>query len=77
MEKSEPVWEKADCSGTVPPSSFGHTATQISKAKVVLFGGATGGDGKYSMTGDTYIYNVFNCEWSKLQGIFSPFRDQG
>ena len=64
------IWEKIESTGTLPLPSFGHTATKVSKTKIVLFGGATGGDGKYSMTDDTYIFTTFKNEWSKLNGIY-------
>jgi len=38
--------------GEIPKPRFGHTTAQISKTKVVLFGGATGDTGRYSITGD-------------------------
>lgn len=47
---------------------FGHTMTQISKSKVVLFGGATGDTGKYVITGDVYIFCMMTNKWSKLEG---------
>ena len=46
--------EKVDTFGEVPLARFGHTITQVSKSKVILFGGATGDTGKYVITGDTY-----------------------
>lgn len=33
---------------------------------MVLFGGATGDTGKYSMTGETYLFNVLTKTWTKL-----------
>ena len=38
----------------------------VNKYKVVLFGGATGDSGKYSMTGETFIFNVFLKTWTEL-----------
>jgi protein phosphatase len=32
----------------------------------VLFGGATGDTGKYSMTGETFLFNVLSKNWQKL-----------
>ena len=54
--------------GEVPQARFGHTITLVSKTKVVLFGGATGDTGKYSMTGETYLFNILTKTWSKLNG---------
>ena len=42
----------------------------VHKTKVVLFGGATGDTGKYSMTGETYMFNILTKTWSKLNGNF-------
>ena len=54
----------------MPQARFGHTITIVSKAKVVLFGGATGDTGKYSMTGETFMYNILNKAWQKLSGKY-------
>ena len=61
---------------------FGHTITLVSKTKVVLFGGATGDTGKYSMTGETYLFNILTKTWSKLNGksilnLYSLMNSQG
>lgn len=40
----------------------------VNKYKVVLFGGATGDTGKYSMTGETFIFNMFLKTWTELNG---------
>ena len=49
---------------------FGHTITLISKAKdhakAVLFGGATGEDGYFSINSDTYLYLLDQQKWIKL-----------
>ena len=66
------VVETIEVNGEVPQARFGHTITIVSKSKVVLFGGATGDTGKYSMTGETYIYNILNKSWQKLQGKKHP-----
>mgnify|MGYP000628018098 CR=1 FL=1 len=62
------VVEALEVNGEVPQARFGHTITIVSKSKVVLFGGATGDTGKYSMTGETFMYNILNKAWQKLQG---------
>ena len=56
--------------GDVPLPRFGHSITLVSKTKVVLFGGATGDTGRYSMTGDTFIFNVLTRTWIKLEGKY-------
>jgi len=68
--------------GDVPMARFGHTITLVSKTKVVLFGGATGDTGKYSMTGETYLFNILTKTWSKLNGkpilnLYSLMNSQG
>ena len=55
--------EELDVYGEVPQARFGHTITLVSKTKVVLFGGATGDTGKYSMTGETYLFNILTKTW--------------
>ena len=52
----------------MPLARFGHTITQVSKSKVILFGGATGDTGRYVITGDTYALDIIGNKWSKLEG---------
>jgi len=49
---------KVEVTGNAPLPRFGHTMTPISKTKVILFGGATGDTGRYSITGDTYCFDM-------------------
>ena len=42
----------------------------VNKYKVVLFGGATGDTGKYSMTGETFIFNMLLKTWTELNGKY-------
>ena len=67
------VVEALEVNGEVPQARFGHTITIVSKAKVVLFGGATGDTGKYSMTGETFMYNILNKAWQKLSGKYHSY----
>jgi hypothetical protein len=60
--------ETLDIAKNVPQARFGHTITMVNKYKVVLFGGATGDTGKYSMTGETYIFNMLLRTWTELNG---------
>ena len=62
------VVEAMEVNGEIPQARFGHTITIVSKQKVVLFGGATGDTGKYSMTGETFMYNILSKTWQKLSG---------
>jgi len=59
--------------GSTPQSRFGHTMTLISETKAVLFGGATGDTGKYSITGETYSFDLVTRLWRKIEGTFSLF----
>ena len=67
----EKAFEVLEVAGDIPQARFGHTITALNKHKAVLFGGATGDTGKYSMTGDTYLFNVTKRSWQKLntQGV--------
>lgn len=58
--------ETLDIAKNVPQARFGHTITMVNKYKVVLFGGATGDTGKYSMTGETFIFNLLLRTWTEL-----------
>lgn len=59
MEKIDPV-------GNIPQARFGHTITFISKGVAILFGGATGDTGKYSITGETFSFEVNTKTWTKI-----------
>jgi hypothetical protein len=49
---------------------FGHTITLVQKSKAVLFGGATGVDGRFSINSDTYVFYIESKKWVKLERIF-------
>jgi len=58
---------------------FGHTITLgiswkitylVHKSKAVLFGGATGVDGRFSINSDTYVFYVESKKWLKLERIY-------
>ncbi|XP_953085.1 serine/threonine phosphatase, putative [Theileria annulata] len=53
--------------GDVPPPRFGHTTTSVGSGKVVLFGGAVGDVGRYTITSDSFLYDVTTNHWTKLQ----------
>jgi len=38
----------------------------INKYLAILFGGAIGDTGKYTITGDTYSFDTFKKIWKKL-----------
>jgi hypothetical protein len=44
--------------------------SSVNKTKAVLFGGATGDTGKYTITGDTYALDLATFEWTKLEGKY-------
>ena len=44
--------------GEIPSPRFGHTITAVSKNKAVLFGGATGDTGRYSITGEAFTIDL-------------------
>lgn len=55
---------------------FGHTITLgkyfkfinlVRPTKAVLFGGATGIDGRFSINSDTYVFYVESKKWVKLE----------
>jgi protein phosphatase len=52
--------------GQNPQPRFGHTMTMISDTKAILFGGAIGNTGKFSITGDTYLCDLETMTWKKL-----------
>lgn len=60
--------EKVEVFGTQPEARFGHTLTFISKTKAVLFGGAVGDTGKYSITADAYSFDLVTRVWRKILG---------
>ena len=62
------MFSKVEVFGEVPLARFGHTMTQVSKSKAILFGGATGDTGKYIITGDTYCLDLITNKWCKLDG---------
>ena len=57
--------------GNVPLAKFGHSCCSISKTKVIVFGGASGLVGNYSITNDTLLLNInpdpFSLTWVKLE----------
>lgn len=60
MERLEPT-------GSLPTARFGHTMTYINKGYAILFGGATGDTGKYSITNDLYLFEIATKIWKKIE----------
>ncbi|PHJ25563.1 protein serine threonine phosphatase [Cystoisospora suis] len=52
--------------GDVPPPRFGHTCTCVGNHKVVVFGGAVGSAGGYSITNESYLYDNNGNRWHHL-----------
>ncbi|OMJ71427.1 hypothetical protein SteCoe_30361 [Stentor coeruleus] len=59
--------ETFEVRGEIPQARFGHTITLVSKTKAILFGGATGDTGKYSITGDTYSLDLLNKTFTRIE----------
>ena len=55
-----------DCSGDKPLPLFGHSLAMINSVKVCLFGGAICTVKNLNYLNDTYIYNIMNRIWLKL-----------
>ena len=53
-------------SGEVPLARFGHTCCFVGTSFVVLFGGATGDGGRYTINNDTYLIDIRSNTWKKL-----------
>lgn len=62
-------FEKIQVFGNVPSPRFGHTCTVLSKNKIVMYGGATGNTGQFSITDNTYLLEMANKFWKKLESI--------
>ena len=52
--------------GDRPSPRFGHTMIAVNKTKIVLFGGATGDSGRYTITGDTFVLDLAARRWKAL-----------
>jgi len=66
-ENKENVLKSIEC--TMSPR-FGHTITKIHKTKAILFGGATGVEGKFAINSDTYLFYIESKKWVKLDRKF-------
>jgi protein phosphatase len=67
--RAEKIVQKIETTGSIPQARFGHTVTAISKTKVILFGGAIGDTGKYSITGETFCFDIVSHYWSKIDRV--------
>lgn len=55
-----------DVYGDVPAARFGHSTTVVSQNLMVLFGGAVGDSGQYTITNDVYLWDLSSRQWSRL-----------
>ncbi len=53
--------------GDCPSPRFGHTMTRIAPNKLILFGGAIGDVGKYSISNEAYIFYISSFKWARIQ----------
>jgi len=63
---SRPEYVKEQQYGDVPAPRFGHTTTLVGQSRVVLFGGATGDSGRYTITADAYALEVSTNTWQRI-----------
>mmetsp|Transcript_118105 Transcript_118105/g.294463 ORF Transcript_118105/g.294463 Transcript_118105/m.294463 type:complete len:841 (+) Transcript_118105:200-2722(+) len=64
---SKPEYVKEQQHGEIPAPRFGHTTTLVGNSRVVLFGGATGDSGRYTITADAYMLEAASNTWSRIQ----------
>eukprot|EP00931_Biecheleriopsis_adriatica_P020780 TRINITY_DN13787_c0_g1_i4.p1 TRINITY_DN13787_c0_g1~~TRINITY_DN13787_c0_g1_i4.p1 ORF type:complete len:834 (-),score=140.20 TRINITY_DN13787_c0_g1_i4:59-2560(-) len=62
-----PDYVKEPQNGDAPSPRFGHTTTFVGDDRVVLFGGATGDSGRYTITADAFMLNTSTNTWSRIQ----------
>ena len=69
--------EKVATFGNMPVAKFGHTATLVSKDKLIIFGGASGNVDTYSITNECFCLDIqgspITFTWRKLQSTFNIF----
>lgn len=63
---SKPEYVSEQQHGEAPAPRFGHTTTLVGNNRVVLFGGATGDSGRYTITADAYLLEVVTNTWSRI-----------
>mmetsp|Transcript_101111 Transcript_101111/g.324811 ORF Transcript_101111/g.324811 Transcript_101111/m.324811 type:complete len:842 (-) Transcript_101111:156-2681(-) len=64
---SKPEYVKEQQHGEIPAPRFGHTTTLVGNSRVVLFGGATGDSGRYTITADAYMLEAASDTWTRVQ----------
>mmetsp|Transcript_5084 Transcript_5084/g.11238 ORF Transcript_5084/g.11238 Transcript_5084/m.11238 type:complete len:855 (-) Transcript_5084:115-2679(-) len=63
---AKPEFAKEAQHGDVPAPRFGHTTTLVGNTKVVMFGGATGDSGRYTITADAFVLEVSTNTWTRV-----------
>eukprot|EP00927_Polykrikos_kofoidii_P077039 TRINITY_DN7402_c0_g1_i7.p1 TRINITY_DN7402_c0_g1~~TRINITY_DN7402_c0_g1_i7.p1 ORF type:complete len:854 (+),score=114.66 TRINITY_DN7402_c0_g1_i7:108-2669(+) len=63
---ARPEYVKEQQAGDTPAPRFGHTTTLVGSNRVILFGGATGDAGRYTITADAYMLDVTTNTWSRI-----------
>ncbi|GFE54485.1 serine threonine phosphatase [Babesia ovis] len=58
--------------GELPQARFGHTTTTVGPGKVILFGGAIGDVGRYTITADLYLFDLNTNVSTKLNSENTP-----
>mmetsp|Transcript_85324 Transcript_85324/g.178299 ORF Transcript_85324/g.178299 Transcript_85324/m.178299 type:complete len:833 (+) Transcript_85324:123-2621(+) len=51
----------------IPAPRFGHTTTLVGNNRVVLFGGATGDSGRYTITADAFVLEADSNTWTRIR----------
>ena len=52
--------------GEIPSPRFGHSVSLVSQSKLILFGGAVGDTNEYTLSNETYLYNMNTKIWMCL-----------
>lgn len=60
-------FEKIESVGNIPLPRFGHTTTALGKSRIILYGGATGNTGQFSITDNTYLLDIPSKLWKKVE----------
>ncbi len=61
--------QKIKSVGDIPSARFGHTLTMIGQGKAILFGGAISENGRFSITNDTFLYDIPLKRWKRVSNI--------
>mmetsp|Transcript_80988 Transcript_80988/g.252707 ORF Transcript_80988/g.252707 Transcript_80988/m.252707 type:complete len:830 (-) Transcript_80988:43-2532(-) len=69
---AKPEYAKEQQHGDIPAPRFGHTTTLVGNSRVVLFGGATGDSGRYTITADAFLLEASTDTWSRITAEGTP-----